>query len=124
VGVGTTDLSEVECRELLTGAGQLDWKLGSANQVELIFKQGREGLLLVSLDRTPAPLPVRGWMYYEVTRQNAAWKDVQDTQTLAMRFRDSLVNKSGGGDDRTLVVNSRGKRIALQFALFAVPSRT
>jgi type VI secretion system protein ImpJ len=124
VGVSTTDISEVECRELLTGAGQLDWKLGSANQVEIIFKQGREGLLLVSLDRTPAPLPVRGWMYYEVTRQNAAWKDVQDTQTLAMRFRDSLVNKAGSADDRTLIVNYRGKRIALQFALFAVPSRT
>jgi type VI secretion system protein ImpJ len=124
VGVGTGDISDVECRELLTGSSQLDWKLGSANQVEIIFKQGREGLVLIPFDRTPAALPVRGWMYYEVTRQNAAWKDVQDTQTLAMRFRDSLVNKSSTGDDRTLIVNYRGKRIALQFALFAVPMRT
>ena len=121
VGVAGGEVSDAECRELLS-RGQLDWKLGSKTQVELIFERGMEGLQLLPLDRTPRALPGRGWIYYEVTRTNAAWRDVQATQTLAMRFRDTLVvNRNEAGEERTLVVNYRGKRIALQFALFAVP---
>jgi type VI secretion system protein ImpJ len=121
VGAPTGELSDAECRELLS-RGQLDWKLGSKNQVEQIFERGMEGLQLLPLDRTPRALPGRGWIYYEVTRQNAAWRDVQSTQTLAMRFRDSLVvNRNDPSEERTLIVNYRGTRIGLQFALFAVP---
>jgi type VI secretion system protein ImpJ len=121
VGAPTGELSDLECRELLS-RGQLDWKLGSKNQVEQIFERGMEGLQLLPLDRTPRALPAKGWIYYEVTRQNAAWRDVQSTQTLAMRFRDTLVvNRNDAGEERTLIVNYRGKRIGLQFALFAVP---
>jgi type VI secretion system protein ImpJ len=123
VGVATGDVSNDECRSLLAGTDKLDWKFGSSRQVELIFTRGEKGLELLPLDRTPPALPVRGWMYYEVTRQNIAWKDVQETQTLSMRFRDVLVNKSSAADDRTLIVNYRGRRIALQFALFAAQLR-
>lgn len=121
VGVASGDLSEAECRELVS-PGQLNWKLGSKNQVEIIFHQARAGLGLVPLDRTPAALPMRGWIYFEVTRQNEAWRDVQATQTLAMRFRDTLIDHGKDlADDRSLTVNFRAKRLKVQFALFAVP---
>lgn len=124
VGVSTSDLNEAECRELVS-PGQLNWKLGSKDQVEIIFQQARAGLMLVPLDRTPPVLPLRGWIYFEVGRQNEAWRDVQKTQTLAMRFRESLVyNGHEVGDERTLTVNFRGRRIKLQFALFAVQLAT
>lgn len=122
VGASTSDLPESQCRELLS-PGQLDWKFGSKDQVEQIFQRAEEGLRLADVDRTPAALPNnKGWIYYQVTRQNAAWRDVQLTQTLGMRFRDKLVlNRDDPSDSRTLLVSYRGKRIPLQFALFAVP---
>ena len=74
------------------------------------------------MGRSPRSLPTsRNWDYYEVSRDNAAWKDVQSTQTLAMRLRDALiVNRNELQGQRKLIVNYRGKRAVLEFALFAV----
>ncbi|HEY5312018.1 MAG TPA: type VI secretion system baseplate subunit TssK [Pirellulales bacterium] len=123
VGVSGGELSETECHELLS-AGQLDWKLGSSRQVEILFKHRAEGLQLVPLDRPPRALPAgRDWNYYQVSRQDAAWKDVQETQTLAMRLKESLiVNRDKLSGERKLIVASRGRQAVLQFALFAVPT--
>ena len=125
VGVSCGELSETECRELLS-AGQLDWKLGSSRQVEILFKHRAEGLALVPMVCLPRALPARGgWIYYQVSRQNAAWKDVQETQTLAMRLKESLiVNRDTLAGERKLIVSSRGRQVVLQFALFAVPARS
>jgi type VI secretion system protein ImpJ len=121
VGVAYENITDQECRELLA-PDQLDWKLGSQSQVEMLFKLAKPGLHLVPLDRTPRSLPAnRNWDYYEVSRDNAAWKDVQSTQTLAMRLRDALiVNRNDLQGQRKLIVNYRGKRAVLEFALFAV----
>ncbi len=124
IGVNKGELSEQECRELLS-AGQLDWKFGSSRQVEILFKHRAEGLRLVLVDRTIRALPSRGeWIYYEVDRKESpAWRDVHETQTLAMRLRDTLiVNRDRLQGERKLVVALRGKRAELQFALFAVPT--
>ncbi len=125
IGVNKGELSEQECRELLS-PGQLDWKFGSSRQVEILFKHRAEGLRLNLVDRTIRALPSRGeWIYYEVDRKDApAWRDVQETQTLAMRLKDSLiVNADRLQGERRLAVSLRGKRVTLQFALFAVPMR-
>lgn len=125
IGVNKGDLPEQECRELLS-AGQLDWKFGSSRQVEILFKHRAEGMRLMLVDRTIRALPSRGeWIYYEVDRKDSpAWRDVQETQTLAMRLRDTLiVNRDRLQGERRLEVSLRGKRATLQFALFAVPTR-
>ena len=125
IGVNKGELSEQECRELLS-AGQLDWKFGSSRQVEILFKHRAEGLRLNLVDRTIRALPSRGeWVYYEVDRKDSpAWRDVQETQTLAMRLKDTLiVNADRLQGERRLSVSLRGKRVTLQFALFAVPIR-
>ncbi len=120
VGVARGDITEQECRDVLS-AGQLHWKLGSVRQVEIIFREGREGLLLVPVAHTPRALPGKGWVYYEVGRQNEAWRDVQETQSLAMRLRDALImNRQSLKDERRLIVNYKGRQIGLEFALFAV----
>ncbi len=123
VGVHKGDLNEQECRDVLS-PGHLDWKLGSARQVELLFKQGIEGLQLVPTTRNPRALPrSQDWVYYEVTRGNAAWRDVQSTQSLAMRLKDALIlNLDHLQGQRKLVVkNPFGREATIQFALFAVP---
>lgn len=123
IGVHKGDMSEQEVRDLLS-PGQLDWKLGSARQVELLFKRRAEGLVLRPVDRTIRALPSnQDWLYYEVARRDTpAWHDVQETQTLGMRLQDSLIlNRDRLQGSRELAVNVGSRRVGLEFALFAVP---
>lgn len=124
VGVNKGDLSEEICRALLS-AGQLDWKLGSSRQVEALFINRMQGVSLTPMARAPRALPLnKDWLYYEVTRGNPAWNDVQETQTLAMRLKDSLiVNRGTLQGQQKMVVQVGGQQYTLQFALFAVPIR-
>ncbi len=126
IGVNKGDLARQECLDLLS-PGQLDWKFGSSRQVEVLFKHRAEGLNLVAVERPIRALPARPeWIYYEVPRNDKpAWRDVQETQTLALRLRDSLImNLDRLQGERTIAVSARGKRATLQFALFAVPRET
>jgi len=126
IGVNKGELTEQECRDLLA-PGELDWKLGSSRQVEILFKRRAEGLQLRTVDRVVRAMPNRpDWIYYQVDkRDNPAWRDVQETQSLAMRFKDSLiVNRDRFQGNRSVVVQTRGRNVELQFALFAVPTRT
>lgn len=123
VGVKKGDLTRQECSELLS-SGMLDWKLGSNRQVEILFQRRAEGLKLTLLDRPVRALPSgQDWLLYEVSRDSPAWRDVQESQTLAMRLRDSLIlNQDRLQGERQLIVSARGRRVSLEFALFAVPN--
>jgi type VI secretion system protein ImpJ len=125
VGVYKREITEQECQQLLS-PGQLDWKLGSSRQVENLYARGAEGLNLVPVQRPPRTLPISSdWIYFEVSRANHAWRDVQETQTLAMRFRESLIlNLDRLQGERQIVVSYEGRRITLEFALFAVASQS
>lgn len=125
IGVNKGELSEQECRELLS-AGHLDWKLGSSRKVELLFTRRAEGLRLQTVDRPIRALPVQqDWIYYEVSQnESPAWRDVVETQTLAMRLRDSLIlNQDKLQGEQRLLVSAFGRKVAMQFALFAVPGQ-
>ncbi len=107
IGVDKGELSQRELRDLLS-PGNLDWKLGSSRQVEFLFKNRANGIALTPVDRTIRALPGRSdWVYFEVPRQESpAWRDVQDTQTLAMRLKDSLIlNRDRLQGEQTLVVS-------------------
>lgn len=121
VGVQHENINEEECAELLQSGG-LDWKLGSKTRVEMLFDHGLPGLNLVPLSSTPRALPRRSdWRFYEVNRQGNEWKEVSATKTLAMRFKHRLIqNPEALPGQRRIVVNFRGKRADLEFALFAV----
>ncbi|MHC4398307.1 MAG: type VI secretion system baseplate subunit TssK [Planctomycetota bacterium] len=123
VGIQRANLSEQDCLNLLE-PGNLEWKLGSARQVDALFKYRAEGLQMMPLRQAPRALPPRrDWLYYEVVRQGAAWKDVLATQTLAMRIREKMVvNRNDLVGQRELVLSARGKQVSLKFALFAVPN--
>ncbi len=120
VGVNGQNVTASDCRELLR-PGKLDWKLGSSQQIDLIFRHGLPGVELLELTQTPRALPPHGWNYYEVQRDNAAWKDVLATQTLSMRFKEELIgNLANLGGQRKLEVMQQDKRAILEIALFAV----
>lgn len=125
IGVRKGDLSAQECRQLLS-AGVLDWKLGSSRQVENIFLRRSQGVELRPLDRPLRALPAtQEWIYFEVMKNDSpAWRDVVETQTLAMRLKDSLIqNKDRLQGERDIDVMTHGKKVSLQFALFAIPHR-
>ncbi|MEM8669131.1 MAG: type VI secretion system baseplate subunit TssK [Planctomycetota bacterium] len=126
VGVDKGDLTEAECRDLLS-PGQLDWKFGSSRQVEILFKRRAEGVKLDPLNRSVRALPNRqDWLYYQVQQDGSpAWRDVQQTQSLAIRLKDSLIlNLDKLQGERQLVVSALGRKVPLQFALFAVPNES
>lgn len=124
IGVNKGELTTKECLDLLS-PGRLDWKLGSSRQVEILFKHRAEGVQLKPLDRNVRALPSRSeWVFFVVSKSDApAWRDVQETQTLAMRLQDSMiVNQDRLQGERRLVVSAGGRNAALEFSLFAVPT--
>ncbi|MEZ6077231.1 MAG: type VI secretion system baseplate subunit TssK [Pirellulaceae bacterium] len=124
VGVHAENVPTDICRELLR-PGVLDWKMGSNQQVELLFKHRMPDVKADDELRTPPrALPSqRGWIYFEVRREGPAWKDVLATQTLAMRFNTSVIaNLDKLSGQRKLEVIHNEKRAILEFALFAVPT--
>jgi type VI secretion system protein ImpJ len=126
VGVNGENLPEREVRELLR-AGNLDWKMGSSQQVDTIFKFRIPGVGLVDLPQPPRALPARqGWVYYEVRKDpdSTAWRDVFMTKTLAVRFKRELIrNLETLRGQKRLEVYAHGKHSVLEFALFAVPKQ-
>lgn len=123
VGVLHGDIAEEECHRLLTGNAHLDWKLGSPDEVDRLFRLGLPGLELFTLDRSPRALPARsGWLYYRIGTESPAYRAVQVAQGLAIRLRDSSI--LGGQElvgNRSLKVAFEGRTAALEFAMFAVP---
>jgi type VI secretion system protein ImpJ len=124
IGVYRGSLSREECVELLS-PGKLNWKLGSARQVEVLFERRMPGLHLTKLEQAPRALPPTGdVVYFEVARGNAAWNDVLETETLAMRINENLIaNLDDLQGKQELIVSHGGKQLPLRFALFAVPEQ-
>lgn len=126
IGVNYGTSTKEECRRLLA-PGKLDWKMGSADQVEGIFRDRRPGVMLLVEDNPPRALPIRGpWVFYRVTKDGHAWRGVEATQTLAMRFSTNHVKNLAELPGQTkLVVAERGKpqEVKLEFVLFAIDLR-
>jgi len=123
VGVLHGEISEEECHRLLTGNAHLDWKLGSPDEVDRLFRLGVPGLELLPLDRPPRALPASsGWLFYRIGTESPAYRAVQVAQGLAIRLRDSAII---GGDElvgrRRVQVAFQDRSAALEFAMFAVP---
>jgi type VI secretion system protein ImpJ len=122
VGVLRGDMSEEVCHRLLTGDNHLDWKLGSTEEVDRLFRMGGPGLELFPVDRPPRPLPSRsGWLYYRIGTDNPAWRSVQATQSMGIRLRDSsILNINELAGRRRVEVAYESRVGSLEFALFAI----
>jgi type VI secretion system protein ImpJ len=104
--------------------GVLDWKLGSTREVEHIFLSRKPGVQLRPLERVIRALPARqDWIYFEVIQNDSpAWRDVRNTETLAMRLKDSLIlNRDKLQGEKEIIVAALDRKVKLQFALFAIP---
>lgn len=124
VGVNRAlEVPENVVRELLS-AGRLNWKLGSERQAPWMLLQGRPSLELRPCAQSPSLLPTRGWIYYEVGKEveSVAWRDVQESNTLAIKMVDELVI-SRVPDAQQIGVRYDRREVPLEFALFAVKEK-
>jgi type VI secretion system protein ImpJ len=122
LGVKKGELSRDRLQRLLSPSN-LDWKLGSQRQVESLFVKRSPGVELKLATSLPASLPKGdAWIYYDVAGQDqAAWKDVLASGSLAMRLRDSsIVDPISLKGSRTLNVRFDDETVSLQFSLFGV----
>ncbi|MCG8652627.1 MAG: type VI secretion system baseplate subunit TssK, partial [Pirellulales bacterium] len=107
--------------ETILSPGHLDWKLGSARQVEMLFSKRTRGVELTPLRDIPKLLPAQSdWSFYQIHRRGPAWGDVMDTGMLALRLREELIQNRGElSGNQTLKVKVEGHNASLQFAIFA-----
>jgi len=114
-------LSAEECRRLLTG--RLNMKLGSANRVDEIFRQGQRGLRFQLAPLPPRVLPKDpDLFFFEVDRsvEPEEWNRVRGTLKMAVRLAEQLFAGPIEGE-KTISIRADNKTIPFQFTLFVVP---
>ncbi len=122
-GVDPVNISRDECFRLLKES--IDWKLGSTDMVEKYMTHRSPGVKLRPVPQVPRALPSRGnWVYFQIKREEDAWKHVQVTQSMAMRVRtEQIANLDSLEGARRLRLSIDGKTYGLEFAVFAVRKR-
>jgi type VI secretion system protein ImpJ len=118
-----TPLSADDCVGLLTRPGQLDMKVGSAERVDALYRNGMAGLRFVHAPQVPQALPVRpGLHYFRIDRdsQPAEWAHVERSLTLAVRLNETRVLSGIHGQKTLAIRTSSGQTAALQFVLYVV----
>lgn len=124
VGVHAVNIPKDVCLQLLT-KGKIDWKLGSSDQVDFLYAKRAEGVELVPLPQVPRALPTDDhWLYFEISKENQAWKHVQATKNLAIRMNQKIIrNHDKLEGQRRLLATVNDKLVGLEFAIFAVAAR-
>jgi type VI secretion system protein ImpJ len=116
-GVNPINLTRDDCLMLLRS---IQFVLGAASEVEELFTKRAPGLSAPRVKQTPSVLPSNGnWLYFQVARDNDAWRKVLAEQTLAMRVQH-LKQLEG---EKRLKLTYEGNVYALEFAIFAVRRR-
>lgn len=102
---------------------RLDMKVGSSEEVDTIYKFARAGAHLVPVSDPPRDFPQHNWTYWRVDRGSEAWKAVEKTLNLGIRFNERQVEGKIDGEQRVQVHSAdAGKLIGLSFALYAMPA--
>jgi type VI secretion system protein ImpJ len=122
-GVDPVNIGRDECFQLLKNS--IDWKLGSSDKVEHYMTVQQPGVKLRPVPQAPRALPSRGnWVYFQIKREEDAWRHVQVTQTMGMRVKsEQIANLDTLDGARRLRIAIDGKTYGLEFAVFAVRNR-
>jgi type VI secretion system protein ImpJ len=123
VGVESS-LKVEECVKLFTRAGQLDMKIASALRVDKVFGAGSAGLRFTHSSAPPRSLPSHpGLVYFQISResQQAEWKDVHESKTLAIRLNRRRIEPGTAQGERVLNIKTNGHTTKMQFTLYLAP---
>lgn len=109
--------------ERLLSEQKLDMKVGSADEVDTIYRYARTGARISRMPDPPRDFPQANWTYWRIDRTSEAWMDVEKTLNLGIRFNDRQVEGEIDGQHRVEIFNAEDRDlIELGFALFAMPS--
>jgi type VI secretion system protein ImpJ len=124
VAIRAVSKSVAECEQMIR-AGNLDWRFGSIEEVDDIFRDRKQGVKLGRIKQTPSALADRGeWMFFSLVQENEYWQHVQLSNSLAIRIRDEQIyNLKDLENQREIILNIDGQYAAFEFALFAVRVR-
>ncbi|MFK7818578.1 MAG: type VI secretion system baseplate subunit TssK [Planctomycetaceae bacterium] len=109
--------------EQLLGEQKLDMKVGSADEVDTIYRYARQGAKLSRISDPPRDFPQARWTFWRIDRTSDAWSKVEDTLGLGIRFNDKQVEGEIDGQHRVEIYNAEDRDlVGLGFALFAIQS--
>ncbi len=98
----------------------LGMKVGCVTEVDGIYREGRRGLRFEVVSDAPRAFPREDWHYYRVER-SAAWRSVERSLKLGIRFNEQNVVKQSEGENEALVkAPGTGNQVPLGFSLFAI----
>lgn len=119
-----SDLASEELVRIITQPGVLDMKVGSAEQVDGIFRAGKAGLSFTPTKSPPRVLPP-GITYFQLVRDSAnpEWAEIRKSLGLAIRFNETRV-QGNIQDQQILNLFIAGKYCKIQFTLFIVPPKS
>jgi type VI secretion system protein ImpJ len=116
----TSDLPG-ETLDLLFAETHLDWKLGANQTITQIFQNAEPGLQLRRLTTKLAVLPrIEGVTYFEIDANGRYWDQVKQSNTLALKVNDRLVEGNYVGKNMVNVMDGDGSTNPMQFDLFVV----
>ncbi len=109
-----------EVERLLTGGG-INMKVGNSERVDEVFRRGQAGVQLTRAAQPPRDFPRTQWTYWKVDRRSEAWKDVEETLNLGIRFNLGQVDgESVDGDTNVRFKGDTGNLVEMSFTLYAM----
>lgn len=121
IGVNS-NLKSSEVEDLLSER-KLDFRVGSADEVDTIYRFAKTGVVISRVSDPPRDFPHRAWTYWQIDRRSEPWQEVERTLNLGIRFNDRQVDGEIDGKHRIEVHGQdHGELIGLGFSLFALPS--
>lgn len=113
------ELPSEEVKELLSEAA-LGMKVGSAEEVDAIFRRGLFGVQILPVAEPPRVFPRKNWHFFRVDRDRS-WERVEATMNLGIRFNERDVEKQVRGENRIDVRNRiTNDTTSMAFSLFAI----
>ena len=119
LGLHSIDLSTSECLKLLQG----EWvfKIGSPGQVDFFYERHARGIRLGSVKQLPSVLPIsQKWRFFSF-KSDEAYEEAQKSCSIAFRFNaDQVSNVTELEKRQTIEMNAGDRKVAMEFAIFAV----
>jgi type VI secretion system protein ImpJ len=125
IGVQSSlSFSEVQALLDKRSPAYIDFKMGASEEVDIRYRDAREGVSFTPEPDPPKIFPHANWSYFRVDRQSQPWEKVEETLNLAIRFNERLVvGKIDREEKLTLHHPTSGKTIGVSFAIFAMPTK-
>jgi type VI secretion system protein ImpJ len=126
IGVHSSlSFSEVQALLDRRSPAYIDFKMGASEEVDIRYRDAREGVSFTPEPDPPKIFPHANWAYFRVDRTSQPWTKVEETLNLAIRFNERLVVGKIDREEKLVLQHpTTGKTIGVSFAIFAMPTKS